>query len=647
MTSPFSQNRFEFGGKHTYFLPRPFFSQLEEAKPAYLIGTRGSGKTTLLKALNWKERLENDTLRRHLDNSPFAARYIGTYVKLPTIQLRSFEEWLSPNETLYGKVVALYLDLISLDLATKAIANLLANGEISLAPDTERELVSAWLDSNPKVRSHAGSQACSSVWAYSNLLSSLRAELEDAAMAAISIADVVARFPIGQIGSFGTSGFKQLAELLGKSGPDVGCRWHFKVCMDEGECLTEFQLRVVNTMFRLAEWPLFPIISFVGRPDDITTTLIPHLSQQVADRNVIELDSMTRHQFEELAEGVATVRVREQSNDDRLAFDTVKVLGKLSINALLTHIIDKSENPRASELVVDAQAFAEESRVDRGNSAEVDDDESPLPIYEAYLRNRLSLPLPPQGRTDRRREESAEYRKKMVAAYLSICSDLKVRHIPYASADVVFGASDNCVRDYLSQVHELYIESGLTLEVFLESELSIALQSKAILRASEKKRDSIPTSGILAPVQTGQIIKGLSLLTAALQSTSLDGRHLRSTERGQFVLNDDAASSDKYHEVSSAIQDAAEAGFLRLKKEGNQVKYFRVHASLAPAYGFSYRGSYYPASLSIDDIERLRKCDNSNAVTETARQIANRLAGESETLFAVQGTFDFLNEVPM
>jgi type IV secretory pathway ATPase VirB11/archaellum biosynthesis ATPase len=50
--SPFTASRFEYEGKHLYYLPRGLFGQVEQPKPVYVIGSRGTGKTTLLNALD-------------------------------------------------------------------------------------------------------------------------------------------------------------------------------------------------------------------------------------------------------------------------------------------------------------------------------------------------------------------------------------------------------------------------------------------------------------------------------------------------------------------------------------------------------------------------------------------------------------------
>ena len=80
--------------QHLYYLSKKLLEQLEKPKPIFLIGSRGSGKTTLLKVLSWEEQLRNKSLQRQLSSNTLERGYIGTYVKLPTIQLDAFRVWL-------------------------------------------------------------------------------------------------------------------------------------------------------------------------------------------------------------------------------------------------------------------------------------------------------------------------------------------------------------------------------------------------------------------------------------------------------------------------------------------------------------------------------------------------------------------------
>ena len=627
MTSPFSEDRYEYEAKHLYYLPKDCFSRLEHPKPAYLIGTRGSGKTTLLKALNWQERLANESLIQQLEGHSFRGQYIGCYLKLPKLQLKSFDNWLSATEDdTHGLILGFYLDLIFVELLGGAVAHLLAHGHIKVDPAVEAEQSKKWLEAHPFLEEVGDNKGIHSVSSLHHAIRLVRRELEKAARLRTAANDVAGRYPLEQIGTFSTTMSQHMADLCDTDLSSAGDRkWHFKVCMDEGECLSHFQQRVMNTFVRLAEWPLFPIVSYVGRPDNISTTLVSDLTHQRADRQLIVIDDMKRPEFLDLAEGVATVRCREALGNDAPFFKADRALGKLSINRLLHEMIDRSEGQAGSTLIESAKSFAAASTVAiKGTLGE-------LPIYQAYLSEQLALDATTTpSRAAERRQESTQYRKKMVAAYLSICRVLKIRYVSYASAEMVIGISDNCVRDFLSQLNHLFVESGLDLASFLDTEIDWDRQSRAIRAASIQKRDSIPESGVLAPVETGRLVKGLAMITAAIQSASNDGRHLRSTERGLFRLVDAEGELAEAEKALSLVRDAADAGFLRLYKQGDDIKHFRVHASLAPAYGCSYRGAYYEVRIGLDDMKLLQRARTPDELRRVTSAIVSKIEKQPE-----------------
>ena len=180
------------------------------------------------------------------------------------------------------------------------------------------------------------------------------------------------------------------------------------------------------------------------------------------------------------------------------------------------------------------------------------------------------------------------------------------------------------VRIGMSQADGNHDFAFVTIYNFLDE-----IQADALHAASVEKRDSIPESGVLAPVETGRVVKGLAVLTAQLQSTSSDKRHLRSTERGLFYFAD-TSECEGLSDALGLVSDAAEAGFLRLHEEADNIRYFRVHSSLAPAYGFSYRGAYYPVPLSVADFEKLKSAETEDEIAAAARAIAKAIPGDND-----------------
>lgn len=618
MNSPFSEGRFEYDAQHCFYLPKESFTELEQHKPAYLIGSRGSGKTTLLMSLNWKERLRNRTLLRQLSNDAFRGLYIGTYVKLPRIQLSSFEKWLEASEQdIHGMILGLYLDFIFAEKMSRAVAEMLADGALKISPKIETDCVRSWNTDLGVMTGAKSSKPFTSVASFNQGICDARRRLEHLARTRASVEDSLKEFPVEQIGSFGTTAANQLAELCNRDTLGKDGKWHFKVCMDEGECLTDFQQVVVNTIVRLSEWPLFPIVSYVSRPADISTTLVPHLTHQKADRKLIVLDTMKQSDFIELAEGVASVRCQEFLGNPNEVFRSKTSLGSLNMNRLIQRVVERSESQLAKALKDNAHDF---------NTPGERDTDATLPFYQAYLAHKLGLEMQQNASKKQKRNlDSQQFRKKMVAAYLSICRDLKLRTVPYAYAEMVIGISDNCVRDFLSQLDHIFRESKLSLEEFLRTEVDLDCQAKAIRNASIEKRDSLPESGVLWPVETGRIAKGLAMITAMVQSTSDDGSHLRSTERGLFRLMRNGNDLNELAQALELVRDASDAGFLRMFEKENSAPLFRVHASLAPAYGFSYRDAYYPIPLSLEDFNRLKSASTDNELSKTAKMIVKSI----------------------
>jgi hypothetical protein len=469
------------------------------------------------------------------------------------------------------------------------------------------------------------------------LARSLKARREDIEMCGstgVRPEDAVAQFRlIYHIGEFG----RQIAERLGRLCNESldtsrhATPWIFKVCMDEGECLDDFQQRVVNTMLRLSKAPLFFVVSFVSSPADPTTTLIHSLSLQQADRELVPLDDLSENEFRDLVEGVASVRVQHLTGKPDLMFDATKTLGSIDINGLLLGILRESVSPIAKALLERAQDPSSpklpSEEAPKENSARRTRSDTPTPpIYQTYLIEKLGLDMSSAGERNwkRRKQESAELRKRIVAAYLSICNDINAEP-RYASAEILLQTSDNCVRDFLGQLHEIFETANVPLPLFLERTIDVKAQDRAIKKASQKKYESLPMFGVNNPVETLGLVDGLSKLTALLQKRSATARHLKSSERGLFVIDFGSIPQEGPSQLLRSLREAAEAGFLRLRSANTNPLVFRVHTSLAPKYGFSYRGAYYETSLEWRFLDRLRKKKEPQEIEAAVEDLYNEI----------------------
>jgi hypothetical protein len=101
----------------------------------------------------------------------------------------------------------------------------------------------------------------------------------------------------------------------------------------------------------------------------------------------------------------------------------------------------------------------------------------------------LELPHRRQAKWETRGQESAEIRKRMVAAYMCLCREIGA-DIRYAGDLMLLQMSDHCIRDFLAQIHELFLESAKPLGDFVREQIPSLTQHRALARASRQKRSS-------------------------------------------------------------------------------------------------------------------------------------------------------------
>ncbi len=632
--NPFTGNRFEYDRKHLYYLQYDHLSILEGPKPVYMIGSRGTGKTTLLKALNWSERLENETLRTQLKGELFNGRYIGLYMKLPEIKLSVFDRWIGDFEH-YVSIIGMYVDLLWLELASEAISELVICTELfKFNTQNEHDCVSVIIEEYKQLFSEfIPNSSPLTLRGLKNILESVRKRLERTAedkgdlVKAVQLLDQTGQ----QVGVFGKKIGKRLSDLCSVDENDKD-KWLFKVCMDEGEYLSSKQQLVLNTMVRLSSNPVSFNIAYVYPPEDINSTTLNNLALSNADRDVLELDNASN--FKMFAEGVASVRVWNVLHDSSKQVVLEKMFGSLNINEILVEMFKDVTNKQAQILYEEAKSLKENPFFKEKEKVE-----TAPPIYQTYLVKKLGIqiPAPDAPRWKRRGQEAREIRKRMVAGYLSMCEEFKWEP-RYCSADMIVQMCDNCIRDFLNQMNYLFIQSGGDLEKFLSTKMKDSKQNIALKEASEKKAHSLEVNGVPRPIEAYRLIYGLAKVTGIIQRRSGGVSHLRSSERGIFVIDvKELKISLALQRTVEFIREAAQAGYFRILSEPTSERLeFRVHTSLAPNYMFSYRGSYYQVPLHLSEIDKLITTINPDDIEAIIEEIAGRIGGEDP----LQNTFE-------
>ena len=633
--SPFTLNRFEYEPTHLYYLVPTIMERLEDTKPTYVVGKRGTGKTTLLKALSFSERLQNTQLKQAMGGDSFARPLIGLYLKLSEFEVAAIDKWLGLiPPRVAAPLFGMYIDLCWLQVLAEAISELLLTDQLTAPPAAEQQVLTEICETHPVLKPPTDTSSYT-FRQLARALKAVRARIEGYARAEakMPVPDIQAEFPCESIGALGKEIGAKIAGFCNSHSQSKDRNWYFKICIDEAECLSPFQQKVMNTLLRLSAHPVSFVVSYIRRMDDITSTVTPNLTLQAADRYLLELDDMTREEFRDMAEGIATVRVQARCGSN-VRFSAEETLGKLNINSLLWTILRQSEKPAAAEWLRKAEALEQSppsgmstTRRSRKKTAE----ETP-PIYEAYLVEKLHLDFPnvELERKERRRWESGQSRKKMVAAYLSLCRELSLS-VMYAYEDMVFDMSDMCVRDFLAQINEIYLGSGLSLLEFLKTRVQERVQDRALKKASSDKARSVPDSGVKSPREIERIVMALGEITQRIQTEGVDYVHLRATERGIFALQGDTATTDGVATLLDCIEDAADAGFfVILDKAANKCR-FRVHCSLAANFGFSYRGAYYDVPVMASDLELLRRAVDPDSQKKAIDRVVDVIVGQTSS----------------
>ena len=433
-------------------------------------------------------------------------------------------------------------------------------------------------------------------------------------------------FPIGRLTEFADVVAKALIELYPKDEEEP---WYFLICMDEGESLTESQQRTINSLVRVAERPVLPVVAYLSLPNPLTETA-DQLTTTNADLDVIPIDAMEDSEFTQFVEGVASVRLQEATGGSDVSIDLTSMLGPLDINRLLEVILKSSSDGWAKDLLKDAEAVRDDSFFEEKKS------KAP-PIYQIYLVKTLDIDVPREGTPswELRKQKSAEIRKKMAAAYLSICRRLNSRPL-YASSQMLLQMSDLCVRDFLWQMHEIFVEVDLPADEFAKAtDIPIEAQNRALRRASENKINRVGDFVLAETSTVSRLVDGLGQLTTSLQRPTeaqlKEGftRHLRSNEPGAFRLPP-VKEPKEYADTMDLIKEAIDASYLRLVPSQNESFRFRVHTSLAAHYEFSYRGAYSDMILTLDEITELCTTTDEADRAELVKQISNRLMKQDD-----------------
>lgn len=637
--SPFQYQRWETDDQHIIWPPREF-AEWEGKRCVYFTGSRGSGKTTLLRAFEWSQRLYNDSLKEQLESDPFAKRYIGVYLEITDYIATRFINWPPKREGMNdaewegekARLYCLYLEYQILNLFVEAILELRGNGVLKFSPEDEIEIIKKLLSERPEINNFVPEKK-DKIW-LNDLKLGFKFMHEIIGTRAIYKLDITPNdgFPTLQMGKMLEEVAGLLIDLCSRndSKNNESLRWMLKVCIDQAESQEPYQQKAINTMVaRLKTGDVSFVVAFLSGNSEIRETYIPHHPLIDADRQHVSLEDAYKNsaKFNEFVTAVTELRFRKFASNNHISVNLRHILGSSDINSLLYNIsfkktekpivrdfIEKAKKDKKIELLVSKKqgVIKEKNSIDEFNLDDYlpnDEVKNIPPFYHIYLINKLKLDISDiDGEKHTIRSlKSREFRKKMVSAMLCLCKEYKVP-IPYAGYTMVMSMSDQCIRDFLRIMHEIYLENGTSPEDFVNRELSPITQDIAIHSASQIRYTGIDEETAHHTSEIKNLVDSLGKMTSEIQSAYNDPSSLKTVERGRFDVDISRLRSEKEQkELKEIIQEASDSHCIKIIQDysGNNRIIFRLHRLFAPKFGFSYRGALSNVPLPGDILLKL------------------------------------------
>jgi energy-coupling factor transporter ATP-binding protein EcfA2 len=644
--SPFSTGKWEYESTlHFFYLESDEYSKLAQTrKHCFLVGHRGTGKTTLLKALDWEERIQNTSLYEELDGKPFNDGIVGAYITLKEASLTLFDDWLcDSNRSVYHIIVSSYLRAICLQEAAKAVRHisksmpnysLLGESQVTNSIGEEFFEWAADVLTIESVQFGTEVKTFRSIEQIASLLSDYL--FDQATFTALSPESIMAALRLRKFQGIVNRLFLGFANYLSSLSDDR--LWHFRLCLDEGEYLSDRAKMSVRTMVRECESPMYLIVSALR--DLGTSTISDGVDLTLDDRHVINLDNRGKAEMQNLIQGIAKVRLKA-AGIPTPSFQLRSLLGKPDLNELLlAH--KPGENGRYRDFVRHWPKYeGEPLAFPRGRPSPIRNYLEMLGVIEDSREREIS-----------RHEDSIGFRKFKLAGYLHLLHELGFDEPLYAGSDIATGMSDGSIRDFILFLEFCREEWWLNksgkqrsslldreaVEGFINQEsIPWQLQDNALKRLGVEKLDAFEGRVLHSHESARRVVEFFSILAGYLDREGLNSapkrplrsRFLLTLDQKSSKLDDADVDADKLALQEAFLQlvsECSEEGFLRIAKYqgSNGELQVRVHLSLARQFNFAYQRPQYSTRIEWSDIERVMTDSSLKSLDRMAHAILER-----------------------
>ena len=213
----------------------------------------------------------------------------------------------------------------------------------------------------------------------------------------------------------------------------------------------------------------------------------------------------------------------------------------------------------------------------------------------------------------------------MTAAMLCLCKEFG-RTVPFAGYYMVMSMSDQCIRDFLRQMHEIYLAEKTSPERFVKLQINIKKQNDAIYKASASRYEGISNETSRRISEVKRLVDYLGKITAEIQSAYNDPSSLKTIEKGRFSIDYSRMSIDDRENLEEILKIARDSHYIKVitNISNDKIGLFRLHRLFAPKFGFSYRGAY--SNVSIQGTDLLKLCKEKNE--QECKRITEKIISE-------------------
>jgi len=570
---------------HSYYLNTDAYSRLSGlAKHIVLKGHRGTGKTTLLRALDWRERLYNEHLGRALGVDPFADRVIGCFLQIKLLPVDMMDIWTrSSNDQVKHIVIATYLRATWLLEVCAALRGIELKRGLGKYEDQVEDLGPSarltweWLPARLKLAPGLSDDILT-IRDIEAVARALLTRIRDAAAVESPLPEtLIAELNLLEFPTIVDSLFRSLAAYASRL--DNGGSWSFRICMDEGEFLSDSWANSVRTLIRETDSPVYLAVSVLHSLGSETRAQGASIS--IDDREIVDLDDRTPEQMITMLNGILQARLNLLGQGS--SFDLKGFLGDPSVDDLLRVAVGKSE-----------------SKTVLSRRHELMNQEHPV---RSHLQ---AIGAVPTASVKERRVESTGYRKKKVAGYLNLLGSLGVDRPVFAGWRIAVNMADNSVRDFIRFLR--YALGGWTRDreeprsdtvwrFLAQSRLDLAYQDEALNSLGLSKLEAMPNT-VIRPNETRALVLLLGEVSHRTDFYSKSLKQPNATRLLLPIVRDGLAYSDGDSRLIMLLEEAASYGYISELDVGKDRVSCRVNRSFARYLGFSYWKPQYSNPIS-------------------------------------------------